>query len=85
MPGFAAFDERPGYGARVLDSLAARDEPVTLVLDDFHEVSDPAVAEDLQTLVEHAPPALRLVISTRTDPQLRLQRLRVSGHLDGGA
>ena len=66
---------------RVVAALAARDEPVTLVLDDFHEVTDPAVAEDLQSLVEHAPPALRLVICTRYDLELRLQRLRVSGHL----
>src|SRR6185295_9319130 len=38
VPGFAAFDERPGYGARVLDSLSARDEPLVLVLDDFNGV-----------------------------------------------
>jgi LuxR family maltose regulon positive regulatory protein len=70
-----------GVVAQIVASLAKREKPVTLVLDDFHEVADPAAAADVQTLVEHAPPALRLVICSRTDPPLRLQRLRVSGQL----
>ena len=37
---------------------------------------------DLDTLLEHAPERLRLVIATRSDPSLRLQRLRIAGRLD---
>ena len=36
---------------------------------------------DLDALIEHASPGLRFVVSTRVDPQLRLQRLRVAGQL----
>ena len=57
-------------------------EPVVLVLDDFHEVDDPEVMRDLDTLLDHAPDRLRLVVATRSDPSLRLQRLRIAGRLE---
>jgi LuxR family maltose regulon positive regulatory protein len=64
----------------VVDAAAAREEPVVLVLDDFHEVAE-AVREDLERLVRFAPPALRLVIVTRADPPIALGRLRLDGRL----
>ena len=68
-----------------LPALVARietlEQPVVLVLDDFHEITDPGVMRDLDTLLEHAPRRLRLVIGTRSDPPLRLQRLRIAGRL----
>ena len=50
------------------------------MLDDFHEVAD-AVHADVDQLLHHPPPALRLVIATRADPPLRLGRLRVQDQL----
>jgi LuxR family maltose regulon positive regulatory protein len=64
----------------LVDALGAREEPVVLVLDDFHEVID-AVHEDLERLVRYPPPALRLVIVTRADPPIGLGRLRLDGTL----
>jgi LuxR family maltose regulon positive regulatory protein len=64
----------------LVDALAGRQEPVVLVLDDFHEVVD-AVQDDLQRLVRFPPPALRLVISTRADPPIALGRLRLDDRL----
>jgi LuxR family maltose regulon positive regulatory protein len=61
-------------------ALAEREEMVVLVLDDFHEVAD-AVHADVDHLLHHPPPALRLVIATRADPPLRLGRLRVQDQL----
>ena len=81
VPGFAAFDERPGYGARVLDSLSARDEPLVLVLDDFNGVGSQEVAEELDWLLEHGGELVRLVIATRSDPPMRLERLRMAGRM----
>ena len=52
-----------------------------LVLDDLHEVRDPVIHADLELLLEYAPDRLRLVVCTRSDPPLRLQRLRLSGRL----
>jgi LuxR family maltose regulon positive regulatory protein len=64
----------------LVDALAAREQPVVLVLDDFHEVVD-AVHHDLERLVRFAPTALRLVIVTRADPPIGLGRLRLDGSL----
>jgi len=61
-------------------ALDGRDEPVTLVLDDFHEVAG-AVHEDLERLVRFPSPALRLVVVTRADPPIALGRLRLDGRL----
>ena len=52
-----------------------------VVLDDFQEVRDPGVADLLDALLQHPPPALRLVLATRVDPRLPLARLRARGQL----
>jgi LuxR family maltose regulon positive regulatory protein len=61
-----------------LDELAS---PVVLVLDDLHELTEPRVLRGIEFLVRHAPPQLRLVLSTRADPPMSLHRLLVSGRL----
>ena len=66
----------------LVSELEALPGPVVLVLDDFHEVDDPEVMRDLDTLLEHAPDRMRLVVATRADPSLRLQRLRIAGRLE---
>jgi LuxR family maltose regulon positive regulatory protein len=66
---------------RIVDRVAARNEPIVLVLDDFHELESRTVLKGVQTLVDRAPPQLRIVLSTRVDPRLRLNRLRLSGGL----
>src|SRR5919198_3850284 len=62
----------------LVDALGGRDEPVVLVLDDFHEVAC-AVHAEVERLVRFPPPALRLVIASRADPQIGLGRLRLEG------
>jgi LuxR family maltose regulon positive regulatory protein len=64
----------------LVDALDASDEPVVLVLDDLHEVAE-AVREDLERLIRYPPPALRLVLVTRSDPPIGLGRLRLEGWL----
>lgn len=53
----------------------------TLVLDDCHVIEAKAVNQVLTFLIEHLPPPLHLVITTREDPPLPLARLRVRGQL----
>ena len=65
----------------LLNDLAAVDEQVVLVLDDYHVVHAPAVHEAMTFLVDHLPRQLRLVIATRSDPALPLARLRARGEL----
>jgi LuxR family transcriptional regulator, maltose regulon positive regulatory protein len=61
-------------------ALAERQDTVVLVLDDFHEVAE-AVHADIDLLLHHPLPALKLVIATRADPPLRLSRLRLQDQL----
>jgi LuxR family transcriptional regulator, maltose regulon positive regulatory protein len=64
----------------LVDALAGRTLPVALVLEDFQEVAD-VVHDDVERLVRFAPPALRLIIVTRSDPPIALGRLRLDGSL----
>ena len=52
-----------------------------LVLDDYHIISTQAIHHDMAFLLEHLPPHLHIIISTRHDPPLPLPRLRVSNRL----
>jgi LuxR family maltose regulon positive regulatory protein len=63
------------------EALERRDEPVVLVLDDLHEIGDAPALRDLDRMLRHPSPALRIVVSTRLDPPLRVGRLRVAGDL----
>ncbi len=70
-----------GFYADVIDGLAALPAPVYLVLDDLQEVAGEATWHGITTLVRHQPRNLRLVLSTRADPQLPLARMGLQGEL----
>jgi LuxR family transcriptional regulator, maltose regulon positive regulatory protein len=76
---------RPGFEETFLPllirGLAELPTPVVLVLDDVHEITDATVFQGLEFLLRHAPQQLRLVLATRVEPPLPLQRLRISGQL----
>ncbi|MGW7607342.1 LuxR C-terminal-related transcriptional regulator [Streptomyces sp. NPDC054766] len=60
--------------------LSERADPVILVLDEFDRVGASAeVADELQFVLRHAGGGLRLVIVSRTEPQLPLHRYRAAG------
>ena len=56
-------------------------DSLLIILEDYHFVASPIVHQLLDYLLENAPPALHLIISTRTDPPLALARLRARGLL----
>jgi len=56
-------------------------EAFILVLDDYHLIDNHAIDESLGFLLEHAPPQMHLVVTTREDPHLPLARLRAKGQL----
>ena len=66
---------------RITAALAELPVPVDLVLDDFHTITDNVVLSSVDQLIEQHPPPVRLIIATRSDPRLRLHRLRVNGQL----
>ncbi len=65
----------------LINELDALDERLVLVLDDYHSLDNADVHEAVAFLLDHAPPAFRLVIATRSDPALPLGRLRARGEL----
>jgi len=71
----------PAQALQVRAGLAELPGPVVLVLDDFQEVTGTAVLDSLNLLVDRQPPHLRLVLISRSDPALRLHRVRVGGGL----
>src|SRR5215831_7598314 len=66
---------------RLVSALAAQNPPVTLVIDDLHVLTEPAVRDGLDFMLRNAGPGLRVVISARADPLLPLHRYRLAGEL----
>lgn len=52
-----------------------------LVLDDYHTITLEPLQHAIASLVEHCPPNLHVVITSRSDPRLPLARLRAHGQL----
>ena len=67
--------------ATVLNELSVLPDDVDLVLDDYHLAESPEIQPGVAFLLEHLPPQVHLVISTRADPALPLARLRARGEL----
>ena len=66
---------------RLASVLAAQDPPVTLVLDDFHLLTERPVLDQLNFVLRNAGAGLRLVACSRIDPLLPLYRYRLAGQL----
>jgi len=65
----------------LLNEITALPDNFILVLDDYHVIDSKPVNEALSFLLEHLPPRMHLVITTREDPHLPLARLRARGQL----
>lgn len=65
----------------LLNEITTIPDNFILVLDDYHLTDSKAVDNALTFLVEHLPPQMCLVITTREDPNLPLARLRVRSQL----
>jgi LuxR family maltose regulon positive regulatory protein len=67
--------------AALLNDIAVLEQPLVLVLDDYHVITSRSVDQALGFLLTHLPPQLHLVIATRETPRLPLARLRARGQL----
>lgn len=65
----------------LLNEISALPYKFILVLDDYHVIDAKWMDDALNFLLEHLPPQMHLVISTRENPQLPLSRLRARGDL----
>jgi LuxR family maltose regulon positive regulatory protein len=66
----------------LINSIADFPDVFAQVLDDYHWIANPTIDQALIFLIDHQPPNMHLVISSRIDPGLRLERLRVRGELN---
>ena len=60
----------------LLNVLAEAPGPLVMVLDDYHEITEQPVHDALYFLLDHLPPHVHLLLSTRIDPPWPLARLR---------
>ncbi len=65
----------------LLNQIGAVPDSFVLVLDDYDVIDAPPVAGSITFLLEHLPPQMHLVITTRADPPLPLPRLRAGDQL----
>src|ERR671917_132547 len=67
--------------AALINELAALPEELILILDDYHLIDSGPVHGIVSFLLEHLPPNVHLVISSRIDPPLPLSRLRARNQM----
>jgi LuxR family maltose regulon positive regulatory protein len=60
----------------IINSMASVPKDFVLVLDDYHLVDTRPINTILTFLLDHLPPQMHIILSTRSDPPLPLSRLR---------
>jgi LuxR family transcriptional regulator, maltose regulon positive regulatory protein len=69
------------FVVELLNGFAELEEPLVVIVDDFHLVKGREICGAIEQLLRAAPASLRLILSTRHDPPLPLHLLRASGEL----
>jgi LuxR family maltose regulon positive regulatory protein len=64
-----------------VNELADLPGEIAMVLDDYHVIDSESVHRIVTFLLEHLPPNVHLVISSRIDPPLQLSRLRTRNQM----
>lgn len=67
--------------ATLINELTTFSDQFVLVLDDYHVITSAAIHATITFLLNHQPPQMHLIISTRTDPPLPLAQLRAHDEL----
>jgi len=57
---------------RFFSEISASTRSATLVLDDFHHISNKDILRELNYLLDYLPATIRLIITSRTRPELRV-------------
>jgi LuxR family maltose regulon positive regulatory protein len=66
---------------RVLSEVAEQVEPLVLIIDDLHELRSPEALAQLEHLLAILPGSVRVVLSSRRDPPIRLHQLRLADEI----
>ena len=68
--------------SEVINDIAELPYDISLILDDFHLITEPAIHEAFTFLLDNQPPNLHLIIISRADPPWPLARLRARRELN---
>lgn len=71
----------PALLTTLINRLAQSSRPILLILDDYQVITEQAIHSGLFSLLEHLPPQVHVMLSTRVDPPMRLARLRAHGQM----
>jgi LuxR family maltose regulon positive regulatory protein len=66
----------------LINDLTVISEKFMLVLDDYHAIENETIDQALIYFIDHLPPAMHLVLTSRVDPNLPLARLRARGQMN---
>ena len=66
----------------LINELADVSEQFVLVLDDYHSIEDERIHGGMASLIEHLPTTLRIVMTSRVEPPLRVGTLRARAQLN---
>ncbi|MGD9713069.1 MAG: hypothetical protein AB7V46_13500, partial [Thermomicrobiales bacterium] len=70
-----------GLIGALVEELALVSRPFACVLDDLHVLVDPDVLDAVTILLRNVPPLMRMMLLSRTEPDIPLARLRSRGEL----
>lgn len=65
----------------LINDLALMPGEIALVLDDYHAIDLEPIHSALSFFIEHIPSQIHLIITSRTEPPLKVTRLRARGDL----
>jgi LuxR family maltose regulon positive regulatory protein len=65
----------------LLNDLQAVSSPLFLVLDDYHQITNPTCHQTLTFFLDNLPAGVHVALSSRTDPPLPLARMRANGEM----
>ena len=67
--------------AAFINDVVPVSSPLLLILDDYHAIESVEIDRAIAFLLDHLPPQMRLVITSRADPGFPISRLRARGEL----
>ena len=74
--------ETPNIIPVIINELTTIKQPLLIVLDDFHVISNEHLHSAVESIVNHLPAGVHLLLTSRDEPHLPLHRWRVRGQLN---
>jgi LuxR family transcriptional regulator, maltose regulon positive regulatory protein len=65
----------------LINEISSFPENFSIVLDDYHLIKTQLIHEALTFLLDHLPPQMHIILTTRADPPLPISRLRARNQL----